>query len=331
MKVRNQVRLPWRRLVALLMLGLLIALAGGCSGTGGNTPPPPAGNAGSHEIVDATGTVLKLEHKPQRIASLSISTDEILMALVAPERIAALSYLVDDPGISNIAGQTQAVAGRVKANAEVIIAFQPDLVITPDWQPATLIQTLREAGIIVYVYKAPANLAEVKQAVAAIARGVGEEAAGARVIDGMDKALAQIDEVVSQIPADKRQVVIRSTLLGDSGGIGSTFEDICRYAGVQDGAAMLGLSMNEMMSKEQIVKINPDIIFLPLWDYAGKTDLQKFGEDMQHDPALQPVKAIQNRRLVAVPDSHLSCNSQYIVEAVRDVARAAYPEYFKDR
>lgn len=330
MKVRNQVRLRLLRLVALLLLGLLITLAGGCSGTGGNTPQP-AGEAAAYEIVDATGTVLKLKHKPQKIASLSISTDEILMALVAPERIAALSYLVDEPGISNIAGQAKAVSGRVKANAEVIIALQPDLVIIPDWQPSTLIQTLREAGIAVYVYKAPANLAEVKQSIAAVARGVGEEAAGARIIENMDKELAQIDEIVRQIPADKRQVVIRSTLMGDSGGIGSTFEDICRYAGVQDGAAMIGLSMNEMMSKEQIVKINPDIIFLPLWDYTGKTDLKKFGEDIENDPALQPVKAIQNRRLVAVPDSHVSCNSQYIVEAVRDVARAAYPEYFQDR
>ena len=330
MELRAQAKVLLLRLLLVTFLGLSLTLAAGCSGAGSNAPQP-AGTAGAYEIVDDTGTVLKLQHKPQKIASLSISTDEILMALVAPERIAAFSYLVDDSGISNIADQAKAVPGRIKANAEVVIALQPDLVIIPDWQPVTLIQTLREAGVAVYVYKAPANLVEVKQSIAAIARVVGEEAAGGRVIENMDKELAGIGEIVKQIPAEKRQVVIRSTLMGDSGGKGSTFEDICRYAGVEDGAAMIGLTMNEVMSKEQIVRINPDVIFLPLWDYSGKNDLKKFGEDMQNDPALQPVKAIQNRRLVAVPDSHLSCNSQYIVEAVRDVARAAYPEYFKDK
>ena len=35
--------------------------------------------------------------KPQRIVSLNLCTDQLLLQLVEPERIAALTYLSDDP------------------------------------------------------------------------------------------------------------------------------------------------------------------------------------------------------------------------------------------
>lgn len=329
MSLTNLAKLPFLRLVMLVTAGLLL-LAGGCTGKTGVSQPQggSAAGSGSYIITDSTGYVLKLPHKPQRIVSLSIGTDEILMALVTPDRIAALTYLADDGGISNIVEQAKAVPRKIQANTESIIGLQPDLVIIPDWQPAALTQTLRDTGIPVYIYRSPATIDEVKQSITTIARVVGEEESGSRLIADMDRQLAQISEKVRQIPAGSQQVVVRYTLLGGRGGKDSTFEDICRHAGVVEGAEAVGLSRNDVMSKEQIVGVNPDVILLPVWDYTGKTDLKKFGEDIQNDPALQSVKAIRSKRLVAVPDRHLSCTSQHIVQGVWDVGRAAYPQYF---
>lgn len=329
MGISKQLRpLFWHKIICGL-LGLLL-VTGGCSGK--NSVSPPSGglttDLGSYEIVDSTGYVLKLPQKPQKIVSLSVSTDEVLMALVAAERIAALTYLADDSGISNIAEQAKAIAKRVRANSESIIALQPDLVLIPDWQPQAFIQTLRDSGVPVYVYKSPTNIDEVKDSIIAIAHAVGEVEAGKQLVAEMDRQLAQIKEKVRQIPVGSQKVVIRYTLLGGSGGKGSTFEDICRHAGVVDGAAFAGLGMNEVMSKEQIISVNPDIILLPLWDYTGKTDMKKFGEEVQHDPSLQAVKAVRSKQLIAVPDSYLSSTSQYIVLGVQAVAKAAYPQYF---
>ena len=44
-------------------------------------------------IRDASGTPLVIPHKPQRIVSQTLGTDEILLALCAPQRIVALSTL----------------------------------------------------------------------------------------------------------------------------------------------------------------------------------------------------------------------------------------------
>lgn len=330
MRVVNLSKLTFLRWTMLVLFGLFLVLTGGC--TGKNNVSPPSGGftagSGSYEIVDSTGYVLKLPQKPQKIVSLSISTDEILMALVTAERIAALTYLADDSGISNIAEQAKAIPKRIRANAESIIALQPDMVIIPDWQPAAFIQTLREAGVPVYVYKTSTTIDEVKKSITLIARAVGEDEKGSRLVADMDRDLAQINEKLRQIPTGSQPVVIRYTLMGGSGGKGSTFEDICRHAGVNNGAVIAGLGRNDVLSKEQIVGVNPDIILLPLWDYTGKTDVKKFGDDVRNDPALQTLKAIRSKRLVAMPDSHLSCTSQYIVQGVRDVAKAAYPQYF---
>jgi iron complex transport system substrate-binding protein len=85
--------------------------------------------------------------------------------------------------------------------------------------------------------------------------------------------------------------------------------------------------MNGVLSKEQIVKVDPDILLLPTWDYTGKTDLRQFAKDLQDDPAFSSVKAIREQRLIPVLDRHLYCSSQYIVYGVREVASAAYPQY----
>lgn len=284
---------------------------------------------GAGQFIDSTGYALKLTQKPQKIVSLSIGTDEILVSLVATERIAALTYLADDSGISNIIEQAKAVPQKVRANAEGILALQPDLVLVPDWQPAELIQTLRDMGIPVYVYKAPRTIDEIKQTIVTIAQVVGEEQGGSKLVADMDEKLAQITGKVKQIPDNKRLVVIRYTLLGGSDGQGSTFDDICRYAGVVNGAAAAGLGLSGTLSNEQLVAVDPDIILLPLWDYTGKTDMQKFAAGVQGDPSLQSIKAIRGHNLIPVPDSHIDCTSHYIVQGVGDVARAAYPQYFK--
>ncbi|HML31796.1 ABC transporter substrate-binding protein [Sporomusa sphaeroides] len=314
--------------VILAVVGLVLLITGGCTGSNSINPPGTDSGSGSYELADSTGYVVRLPQKPQRIVSLSISGDEILMALVAPRRIAALTYLADDGGISNIVEQAKAIPGKVRGNAESVIPTQPDLVLMPDWYPAEFTQTLRDAGLTVYVYKTPDTIEEVKQSVRQIARVVREEEAGEQVVADMDRQLTQTSDRVKHIAAGEQKVVIYYSLMGGTNGKDSTFEDICRQAGVINGAAAAGLGRGALLSKEQLVAINPDIIILPVWDYTGTTDMKKFADDIQNDPALQSVKAIQDRQLIAVPDRHFNSTSQYIVQAVQDIAQAAYPQYF---
>lgn len=315
--------MPWLLLrSAVCVLVALMMVIGGCRSNLPETKP----SSPEREIRDSQGVVLKLVQKPQRIVSLSIGTDEILMDLVPAERIAALTYLSEDGGISNISDRAKQIPHKIKANAEGILALQPGLVIIPDWQPVELIDILRSAGINVYVYKSPDTIEEIIRVIGEIAAAVGEESTGAAMVNQMNSELKEIADKLQSVSKEQQPVVMRYGLLGGTGGIGSTFDDICRYAKVKNAAALGGLDKSGNLAKEQVVKLNPDIILLPTWDYTGKTNLQHFQEDLEKDPALQPVSAIRQRRLVAVPDRYLYCTSQYIVQGVRAVAAAAYPQ-----
>lgn len=303
----------------LIWLVAAVVLLAGC----GRQPAAPGVSV--HEVRDSQGYVLKLSQKPQRIVSLSIGTDEMLAGMVPLERIMALTYLADDPGISNVTEQAGRIAAKVRANPEQLIALQPDLLVIPDWQSQELIATVREAGIPVYVYHTADTIAEIQQNIRELAQVVGEEIAGERLIAQMDAELATVRQRVDSIPADKRQTVVRFSLMGAGGGQDSLFDDICRHAGVINGAAAAGLGKTGLLSKEQIVKINPDVFLMPMWDYTGKSDMQKYREEIRSDPGLQAVKAVRDNRLIMVPDKYQSCSSHYIVYAVRDVANAAYP------
>ncbi len=311
-----------KAVVAVLLL-LCLIMCGGCS----CKQQEKLAGTGGYEVTDGQGVVVKLPHKPQRIVSLSIASDEILMELVSVDRIAALTYLADDSGISNITAQAKQVSNKIRANAEAVIALQPDLVLIPDWQPKELVQAMRDAGLPVYVFNSARNIAQVRQNIIDIARVVGEPEKGADVVACMDGVLSQIMDKVKSVPESERQVTARFSDMGGSG-IGSTFDDICRHAGVKNAAAIAGLDMNGTLTKEQIVQINPDFLLLPTWDYTGKKDMNQYVQEVQNDPALQTVKAVQTRRLVQVPDRYLYCTSQNIVKGVYGVAQAAYPQLF---
>ena len=60
-------------------------------------------------LVDGLGTEVTIAAPPQRIASVSLASDEVLLSLVEPERIAAVTAFGQDPAISNVAVAAQAI------------------------------------------------------------------------------------------------------------------------------------------------------------------------------------------------------------------------------
>lgn len=312
-------------IIALLIL-LPALLAGGCGSSPAGAGPTDDRYFG---LRDGEGNVIRLAAQPQRIVSLNLRSDEILLDLVPAERIEALSFLADKAGISNVVEAARQVPRRATASAERIIYLRPDLVFATESQPVELIQILRDAGIPVYVYKNPRSVADVKQIVAETAELVGESEAGLRLIRKMDAKLDEIKEKVQRIPAAERKTVVRFTIIGGGGGPGSSFDDACRHAGVFNGAALAGIRENQSLTKEQIVQVNPDVFLIPDWDYYGKTDMQQYKAEMLQDPAFQTITAVQQKRIVEVSDSHMLSTSQYMVYCVEDIFNAAYSERTK--
>ena len=205
-------------IVVILLLSIL--LVAGCASHQA-TKTENSEEITGYQVTDTQGYVLNLPRKPQRIVTLSLSSDEMVLGMTQPEKVVALHYLADDPGISTIADKAGRISARMREyNAEMIISLQPDLVIAPDWNRAELIQTLRDLGVPVFVSKGPSTVLEVKQAIREISQAIGEEEAGRSMLANMEAQLSDIASKIKTIGADKRQTLVLISHMSAYGGKG---------------------------------------------------------------------------------------------------------------
>ena len=319
----------WKWLSGFLLLMLAVA-ATGCGGRASSSPPTDAKPETAYTVVDVIGHTLRLNGKPRRIVSLTLGTDEILLDMIGPERIVALTKFAHDPGISNVVAKAAQVRGKiVDVNVEAVLSHQPDLVIAADVMYRDVYRALRDMGVPIYVYNNIRSVDDIRQGIESVGRAVDEPAAADVLVRKMEGTLAAVRQRVTPIPPAQRQTVVWISAMGMQGGKGSLFDSMCEHAGVINGAAAIGLEKNDVLSKENIIRINPDIFLMPTWSYEGKVDLGKFRSEVADDPALKTVKAIRNQRLLSVSDQYMYCSSHYIADGVRALAAAAYPDHFR--
>jgi iron complex transport system substrate-binding protein len=236
--------------------------------------------------------------------------------------------MADVEGMSNIAGNADEF-DKLPTNAEQVIAAQPDIVIVADWSDAGLVSQLRDAGIPVYAMLTPTNMDEVRETIKGLAAAIGEEKMGEKLVEWMDDRLNAVKEKVETLDESERLRVLSIDGTFSTYGTGSTFDAIAQHAGVINLASESGITMWASLSKEQVVSMNPDMILLPTWSYEG-FDAPKFQDDFKNDKAFETVNAVKNGRVYGLPEKHMTAFSQYIVQGVEDLAKAAYPELFKE-
>ena len=228
------------------------------------------GGADSYTVTDSQGTVVTMPKRPHRIVTLSMSTDEVMLGLVPPEDMAAVNSLLDDPVSANVVDLAKKVEKRVgNPSVEELVALRPDLVIVPDWGDLAIVPSLREAGLTVVVCKGAKNLAEIKETITLLAQAAGVPERGEKLLAMMDVHLKGIEKKVAAIPESERKTVVLISLMSGYGGIGSSFDDACRYAGVKNGRSALGIRDGQVMTKEQLIEIDPDILFVPTYNDHG--------------------------------------------------------------
>lgn len=268
--------------------------------------------------------------KPMRIVSMSVSADEMLLALVGDKRLIAVSPWSEVASVSCIADKVKAIPHRAySSNAEGLLAIQGDLIVVPDYTRTEVVRTLQEAGAKVYVCNTPRTLQEVRDTLQQLGELVGETAKARQIVAQMDARLQRIASQVAKVPVDKRVKVLRLQENGSYYAPKSSFMEICRLAGMQDASEELHYDYSCTLSQEEILLLNPDVFVLEDWNYDGRHDSNELKQHILSNRAYESTKAWQQQRVVLIPANHLLTVSQYMVEAVEDMAMAVYPEYVK--
>ena len=275
-------------------------------------------------ITDGLGSEVTIPQKPQRIVSLTLATDEILLSLVATERVRAVTYLAGDSIWTNVSEIARQVEHTVQSDPEQIIALEPDLVLAATYNNPDHIKLLRDAGIPVVVVSLFDSVDQVADNIRYVARLTGDEARAEELIAAMEERLAAIEAMAAK--AETKPRVLFYTAFGSSAGKGSTFSDIVQRAGgINLGDEALDGPFGEI-SLEKIVELNPDVI---VTDEFSPEDNAEWQENFSNHPALANVNAKKNGRIYTVPARHISTLSHYIVEGVYDVAKLLHPDLVK--
>lgn len=257
---------------------------------------------------------------PQRIVSLSLAADEMLLALIPPERIAALTYLVDDPRFSNVVGEARRIPHRARSDAEQVIALQPDLVIVSAFTSAAVKALLRAAGVPLLEVAQGTSLGEIARNILAVGQATGTMEAARALVAEMEHRIGEVRQRVAHAP---RPRVLYYAAGAFTAGSGTTMDEIITSAGGDNVAAAAGIHGWKQIAHETLIVLNPAVILV-----SGDSSAPGLRELLLADPTLQNVAAIRHRRVYTLPRPYTSTVSQHTVRCVEAVAQVLHPDLF---
>lgn len=296
-------------------------------------------------VKDSNGKDVIITKKPQTIVSLPVWASEILLDVVPVDRIAGISAWSDSPATSATAEKAKGVKARVESkNAEGIIALNPDLVILDTFNDydGALTKTLSEAGITVLCMVSPTNFDQIKSAVTTISTAAGETDAGKAIVTDIDKTLSTIKAKVDTLPASEKLTAMYYEDYYDQTGANagmlaaygpnSPFNAIATAAGLTN---VCDLTDYSPVDKEKVVgSWKPQVLVVPSIVYdANFSAVDEKGVTIiaaiKKDPLLSELPAVKNNRIFALTQAYSNSTSHYMVKAVEELAKAAYPALFK--
>src|SRR5574341_723568 len=156
-------------------------------------------------LTDALGNEVTLTEEPQRIVSLTLAADEILLEMVGPDRLIGVTHLASDVLTSNIADDPALaeVENTLEPtpNPEQIIALEPDLVVLGTFNDPAVVEQLENAGLTLFAINAT-NIEEVQASILTLGELVGEAEQAQHMIGTMNDRLAAIDEMLAQVQGE---------------------------------------------------------------------------------------------------------------------------------
>lgn len=258
--------------------------------------------------------------KPQRIASLTLGTDEILAELVSPDRIVCVTNLADDREISNVAGIYPPPVPRLRdSDPERIIGLNPDLVFVAPYNSADFLQVMERSGLPVYRNEAVTGIEQIETAIRDVGKRVGEEERADALVQRMRQRRQRLAEQLRDIPRRPR---VLFWCAGFTAGKETTIDDIIREAGGVNVAVERSLAGSAAIAPEHVIAADPDYILLSRW--SGD---EREGRIENH-PLLRNLRAVREKRVIALEARYLTSVSHFVMDGAERLAAQLHPDRF---
>ncbi|WP_035691734.1 ABC transporter substrate-binding protein, partial [Azospirillum halopraeferens] len=256
------------------------------------------------------------EAAPQRIVSLNLCADQLVVLLVERERIAALSELADSPSLSYVADRVAGIP-RTAGTAEEVLPLRPDLVMAGRYTAKPAVALLRAKGVPVLLLDIPRDFAAIRDQVRRVAQALGAEPRAEDLLAAMDRTLSEGAEGVDAGPRGRRPVAVTLQAGGFTAGAGTLPDAVLDAAGLDNLATRSGLTGYGYLALETVVAGRPDLLIAE----TAMPDRPSLRQALLMHPALARSGAVGRR--VDIPPPLLSCGAPFTAEAVRLLRQAA--------
>jgi iron complex transport system substrate-binding protein len=252
----------------------------------------------------------------QRIVSMNLCTDQLLLLLVDRSRIASLSYLAADPAYSPLAAQARGLPLN-HGQAEEVLAAAPDLILTSQFSASFTAGLLERRGYAVHRFGFANDLDAVAAQIGTLGALTGTEARATQLV-------ADIRAQVADSTARLRPLLGggRAVFLSNNGFVygADTLQDaFLRSLDLVNVAAASGLRGPASMNLEALLAAAPTVVFVPP---ATALDAQ-----LAHPLLRHPVwrRLAGQVRRITLEDRWFDCAGPQLAQAYAALERELVP------
>lgn len=253
---------------------------------------------------------------PQRIVIANTGAADILSKLIDLKRIAAVPDQVEMYAADGEFWKAHREIPRFdKFQAEIILSFKPDLVVSSAMQDSGAAEAIKAQKIPILYLKDFDSIEGIRNSIRTIGETVGAVDAASKMIVEFDARLAKVKKEIGD--AKPVPVVIYSNFgSGYTVGAGTCQDDLLRAAGGLNLAAEAGMRGNAPLTFEQLLRFDPEYILV-----MGNEGLESpQAKLILNDPVLKELRAVKARHIAVVPGRKFDALSQYAAEAVEIIA-----------
>lgn len=254
--------------------------------------------------------------KPQRIASMSLCSDELLLLLSDQGNIVSLSYLVADPlYASSIIVSNIDLAGIYlnRGQAEEIIPLEPDLILSTRFSASTAVNLLQSFGYPVTSLDFPTNLEQAFQQIEDVAILLDEQERGENLIQQFQNRIAEVQDSL-EIQRNKTAVFYSNN--GFSFGSNTLRDEFLTSIGLNNLATEQGLVGSGKLPIELLISAQADFLIV---DQSGIHD-DKLAQPLLQHPVLQ--QYFPADKIIVIPSTLFQCAGPGLIEAYEIMAQA---------
>lgn len=248
--------------------------------------------------------------RPQRIVSISLCADVLLLYLAERQHIASVTFLAVDPRLSPVVERARGIPINY-GTAEEVLALKPDLVLANIYNKRITVALLRKLGYPVLELDVAESIAATKTQIRRLAEALGEQARGERVISDMDARLAALRTANIQ---ENRPVAALFRPGGMTSGRHTLVDELLSAAGLQNLAAFQGIDSWGKLSLEALLLGQPALLIVERNDQGAPSIARQI---LEH-PALHKL-AIPT---VAIPLNLWTCAGPDMIEVVERLVAA---------